>query len=110
MAIADPKTPRPRVLVVDDDQAVRDSLRRSLEFNGYAVTLAHDGADALASIGQASPDALVIDVMMPRLDGLETTRALRTAGNDLPILVLTARPGRSGTRVASDSGLSWTTR
>jgi two-component system response regulator MprA len=91
VAIADPKTPRPRVLVVDDDQAVRDSLRRSLEFNGYAVTLAHDGADALASIGQASPDALVIDVMMPRLDGLETTRALRSAGNDLPILVLTAR-------------------
>jgi two-component system response regulator MprA len=88
---ADSSTPRPRVLVVDDDQAVRDSLRRSLEFNGYTVTLARDGAEALASIGQSSPDALVIDVMMPRLDGLETTRALRTAGNDLPILVLTAR-------------------
>jgi two-component system response regulator MprA len=80
-----------RILVVDDDPSVRDSLRRSLEFNGYAVTVAGDGAEALASIGQASPDALVIDVMMPRLDGLETTRALRTAGNDLPILVLTAR-------------------
>jgi two-component system response regulator MprA len=91
VATADSTTPRPRVLVVDDDQAVRDSLRRSLEFNGYTVTLAQDGAEALASIGQASPDALVIDVMMPRLDGLETTRALRTAGNDLPILVLTAR-------------------
>ncbi len=91
MSSADPKTSQPRVLVVDDDQAVRDSLRRSLEFNGYAVTLAQDGAQALASIGQSSPDALVIDVMMPRLDGLETTRALRSAGNDLPILVLTAR-------------------
>jgi two-component system, OmpR family, response regulator MprA len=87
---ADPKT-RPRVLVVDDDPAVRTSLRRSLEFNGYAVALAGDGAEALASIGQSSPDALVIDVMMPRLDGLEATRALRAAGNDLPILVLTAR-------------------
>jgi two-component system, OmpR family, response regulator MprA len=87
---AEPKT-RPRVLVVDDDPAVRTSLRRSLEFNGYAVALAGDGAEALASIGQSSPDALVIDVMMPRLDGLETTRALRAAGNDLPILVLTAR-------------------
>jgi two-component system, OmpR family, response regulator MprA len=87
---ADPKT-RPRVLVVDDDPAVRTSLRRSLEFNGYAVALAGDGAEALASIGQSLPDALVIDVMMPRLDGLETTRALRAAGNDLPILVLTAR-------------------
>ena len=82
---------RPRVLVVDDDYAVRESLRRSLEFNGYSVALARDGAEALAAIGQAAPDALVIDVMMPRLDGLETTRALRSAGNDLPILVLTAR-------------------
>ena len=80
-----------RVLVVDDDQAVRDSLRRSLEFNGYRVSLANDGAEALASIAGDAPDALVIDVMMPRLDGIETTRALRTAGNDLPILVLTAR-------------------
>ncbi|MGH3510202.1 MAG: response regulator transcription factor, partial [Nocardioidaceae bacterium] len=79
------------VLVVDDDRAVRESLRRSLEFNGYAVTLAGDGAEALASIAGHAPDALVIDVMMPRLDGIETTRALRTAGNDLPILVLTAR-------------------
>jgi two-component system response regulator MprA len=83
--------PQSRVLVVDDDRAVRESLRRSLEFNGYDVSLASDGAEALASIGRQSPDALVIDVMMPRLDGIETTRALRTAGNDLPILVLTAR-------------------
>jgi two-component system response regulator MprA len=70
---------------------VRESLRRSLEFNGYAVTLAGDGAEALASIAGHPPEALVIDVMMPRLDGIETTRALRAAGNDLPILVLTAR-------------------
>lgn len=87
----DAPSDRPRVLVVDDDRAVRESLRRSLDFNGYDVTLAQDGAEALASIGRQAPDALVIDVMMPRLDGLETTRALRTAGNDLPILVLTAR-------------------
>ena len=86
-----PETPQHRILVVDDDQSVRDSLRRSLEFNGYTVTLAGDGAEALAAIGRSNPDALVIDVMMPRLDGLETTRALRAAGNDLPILVLTAR-------------------
>ncbi len=83
--------PKPRVLVVDDDRAVRDSLRRSLEFNGYAVSLASDGAEALASIAGHAPDALVIDVMMPRLDGIETTKALRSASNDLPILVLTAR-------------------
>ena len=80
-----------RILVVDDDRAVRDSLRRSLEFNGYEVHLASDGAEALASVPGVDPDAIVMDVMMPRLDGLEATRALRAAGNDVPILVLTAR-------------------
>ena len=80
---------RQRVLVVDDDKAVRESLRRSLEYNGYDVVLASDGAEALASIGTARPDVVVMDVMMPRLDGLETTRALRASGNDVPILVLT---------------------
>ncbi len=79
------------VLVVDDDRAVRESLRRSLEFNGYDVSLAADGAEALAGISGWAPDAVVMDVMMPRLDGLETTRALRSVGNDVPILVLTAR-------------------
>ncbi len=83
--------PRPRVLVVDDDKAVRESLRRSLEFNGYDVSLASDGAEALAGIANSDPDVVVMDVMMPRLDGLEATKALRKAGNDLPILVLTAR-------------------
>ncbi|MFC7360027.1 response regulator transcription factor [Nocardioides astragali] len=82
---------KPRVLVVDDDRAVRDSLRRSLEFNGYDVVLAADGAEGLVAVGAQHPDVVVIDVMMPRLDGIETTRALRTAGNDVPILVLTAR-------------------
>ncbi|MBC2931893.1 response regulator transcription factor [Nocardioides sp. zg-1228] len=82
---------RPRVLVVDDDRAVRDSLRRSLEFNGYDVVLAADGAEGLVAVGSHQPDVVVVDVMMPRLDGIETTRALRAAGNDVPILVLTAR-------------------
>ena len=68
---------KPRVLVVDDDKAVRESLRRSLEFNGYEVSLATDGAEALAGIGTTDPDVVVMDVMMPRLDGIETTRALR---------------------------------
>jgi len=80
-----------RVLVVDDDRAVRESLRRSLVFNGYDVHLAGDGAEALAGIGAVAPDVVVMDVMMPKLDGLEATRALRAAGNDVPILVLTAR-------------------
>lgn len=84
-------TAKSRVLVVDDDKAVRESLRRSLEFNGYDVVMAADGAEALAGIASAAPDIVVMDVMMPRLDGIEATKALRKAGNDLPILVLTAR-------------------
>jgi two-component system response regulator MprA len=86
-----PTDTKPHVLVVDDDRAVRESLRRSLEFNGYAVSLAEDGAAALAGISGTNPDAIVMDVMMPRLDGIETTRALRSVGNQVPILVLTAR-------------------
>jgi two-component system response regulator MprA len=90
-----PASTKPHVLVVDDDKAVRESLRRSLEFNGYAVSLAADGAEALAGIGGIAqgqgPDVVVMDVMMPRLDGIETTKTLRKAGNDVPILVLTAR-------------------
>lgn len=79
------------ILVVDDDQAVRDSLARSLMYSGYEVTTANDGVEALAKLSSLRPDAVIMDVMMPRLDGLETTRSLRSSGNDVPILVLTAR-------------------
>ena len=77
-----------RVLVVDDDPAVRESLRRSLAFNGYQVELADDGEQALRMVGATHPDAVVLDVMMPRLDGLATCRALRAAGDDVPVLML----------------------
>lgn len=80
-----------RILVVDDDRAVRESLRRSLAFNGYTVDMASDGVQALEQIAAQKPDAIVLDVMMPRLDGLEVCRRLRSTGVDLPILVLTAR-------------------
>ncbi len=93
-----------RILVVDDDRAVRDSLRRSLEFNGYTVDLASDGAEALAKVPRTDPDVIVMDVMMPRLDGLEATRALRSAGNDVPILVLTARDAVSDRVDGLDAG------
>jgi len=79
------------ILVVDDDQAVRDSLARSLQYSGYEILTAEDGVDALAKLAGARPDAVIMDVMMPRLDGLETTRMLRQNGSDVPILILTAR-------------------
>ncbi|WP_313406690.1 response regulator transcription factor [Aeromicrobium sp.] len=93
-----------RILVVDDDRAVRDSLRRSLEFNGYTVEIAGDGAEALAKVAQSAPDVIVMDVMMPRLGGLDATRALRAAGNDVPILVLTARDAVSDRVDGLDAG------
>ena len=93
-----------RILVVDDDRAVRESLRRSLQFNGYQVELAGDGTKALEMIAADRPDAMVLDVMMPRLDGLEVARRLRTAGDDLPILVLTARETVSDRVAGLDAG------
>ncbi|GAA4884724.1 response regulator transcription factor [Saccharopolyspora cebuensis] len=93
-----------RILVVDDDRAVRESLRRSLQFNGYQVELAADGQQALDSLAGSRPDALVLDVMMPRLDGLEVARRLRSAGDDLPILVLTARDAVSDRVAGLDAG------
>ncbi|MBF6330584.1 response regulator transcription factor [Nocardia transvalensis] len=93
-----------RILVVDDDRAVRESLRRSLTFNGYSVDLAVDGVDALDKVAAARPDALVLDVMMPRLDGLEVCRRLRSTGDDLPILVLTARDSVSERVAGLDAG------
>ncbi|HEX7659925.1 MAG TPA: response regulator transcription factor [Pseudonocardiaceae bacterium] len=93
-----------RVLVVDDEPAVRESISRGLRFEGYQVEVAHDGFDALDAIRTRRPDLVVLDVMMPRLDGLETCRRLRVTGDRVPVLMLTAR--RSvGDRVAGlDAG------
>jgi two-component system response regulator MprA len=93
-----------RVLVVDDDPGVRDSLRRSLVFNGYDVELAEDGQRALSAIALRRPDAVVLDVMMPALDGLETCRRLRAAGEDIPVLMLTARESISDRVAGLDAG------
>ncbi len=93
-----------KILVVDDEQAVRESLRRSLQFNGYDVALAKDGQEALASIEQEQPDLTILDVMMPQLDGLGVCRELRSSGYDRPILMLTARDGVSDRVAGLDAG------
>ena len=80
-----------RLLVVDDDPDVRDSLRRALGYAGYAVATAANGADALASVSRSPVDLIILDVLMPMLDGFETCRTLRERGNATPVLVLTAR-------------------
>ncbi|MCK9904108.1 DNA-binding response regulator [Parafrankia colletiae] len=98
-----------RVLVVDDDDAVRESLERSLRFEGYEVRTATDGVDALDVVSREQLDIVVLDVMMPRMDGLETCRRLRARGNDVPVLMLTARDGLadrvSGLDVGADDYL-----
>jgi len=93
-----------RILVVDDDRAVRESLRRSLAFNGYQVELATDGYEALDAVARQRPDAMVLDVMMPRLDGLEVCRRLRGNGDGLPIIVLTARDAVADRVAGLDAG------
>ena len=79
------------VLVTDDDRAVREALERALQLAGYEVELASDGDSALAAIERRTPDAVVLDIMMPGLDGLDVTRRLRRGGNRIPILLLPAR-------------------
>jgi two-component system response regulator MprA len=93
-----------RVLVVDDDAAVRDSLARTLRFEGHDVQTAADGRQALDTVRAGEPDAMILDVSMPNLDGLETCRRLRADGVVLPVLMLTARDS-VGDRVAGlDAG------
>jgi len=82
---------QPRLLVVDDDRDVRDSLRRALGYAGYAVTTAANGAEALSALAHTPVDLVILDVLMPMLNGLDTCRALRGRGDGTPVLVLTAR-------------------
>jgi two-component system response regulator MprA len=95
---------RMRVLVVDDDPDVRDSLRRSLTFEGYTVETAADGHAALSAIAAERPDAVVLDLQMPGLGGLETCRRLRERGDDVPVLMLTARDATRDRVTGLDAG------
>ena len=92
------------VLVVDDDKSVRESLVRALELEGYAVRSASDGAKALEAIKAEQPDVIVLDVMMPSVDGLTVCRVLRAEKNKVPILMLTARTETSDRVQGLDAG------
>ena len=80
-----------RILIVDDDRALRDALRRALVLGGYDTVPADSGEAALAEVTSAAPDAVVLDIGLPDIDGLEVCRRLRSAGNRVPVLMLTAR-------------------
>jgi two-component system response regulator MprA len=80
-----------RILVVDDEPAVRDAVDRALRLEGYETETAQDGREALDVLAVRPPDAVVLDVLMPEVDGLEVCRRLRAAGDRTPVLVLTAR-------------------
>ena len=91
-----------RILVVDDDPEILSLLKRGLSYEGYAVETASNGAEALSKAREKEPDLVVLDVMMPEMDGVEVARRLRQAG-DVPILMLTAR-GTVADRVAGLDG------
>ena len=90
--------------MVDDDRAVRDALRRALTLGGYEVQVADGGETGLAQVAAGQPDAMVLDVMMPDLSGIEVCRHLRRTGNRIPILMLTARDAISDRVEGLDAG------
>ncbi|WP_420612966.1 response regulator transcription factor [Candidatus Spongiisocius sp.] len=93
-----------RLLVVEDDQEIRRSLRRALRMEGYEVTTAEDGMAGLEQLSIQPADAIILDVMMPRLDGLGVARHLRALGDRTPILMLTARHDISNRVEGLDAG------
>jgi two-component system response regulator MprA len=93
-----------KILVVDDDRGLRDVLRRSLQLSGYEVELAGSGSDALAQVSSKDPDAVILDIGLPDIDGLEVCRLLRREGNRIAVLMLTARDAVSDRIEGLDAG------
>jgi two-component system response regulator MprA len=93
-----------RILVVDDEPAVREAVDRALRLEGYQTEMVPDGRAALDALAERPPDAVVLDVLMPELDGLEVCRRLRAAGDRTPVLVLTARDAVSDRVRGLDAG------
>src|SRR5690606_1530358 len=82
---------RQHILVIDDDERITSMLRRSLAFEGYEVSTANNGAEGLKSFMQKEPNLVILDVMMPYIDGHEVCRRIRESGSQVPILMLTAK-------------------
>jgi two-component system, OmpR family, response regulator MprA len=93
-----------RILVVDDEPAVREAVERALRLDGHDVLLAADGQEALGALDTRPPDAVVLDVLMPRVDGLELCRRMRRRGDRTPVLMLTARDAVSDRVAGLDAG------
>jgi two-component system response regulator MprA len=93
-----------RVLVVDDEPQFRRALERALKLEGYEVEIAGNGVEALKTLADGPADAVVLDVLMPKLDGLETCRRLRAVGDSTPVLMLTARDAVSDRVDGLDAG------
>jgi two-component system response regulator MprA len=93
-----------RILVVDDEPAVREAVERALRLDGYDVLLAADGGEALARLDERPPDAVVLDVLMPHVDGLELCRRMRSRGDRTPVLMLTARDAVADRVAGLDAG------
>jgi two-component system response regulator MprA len=93
-----------RILVVDDERAVREAIERALGFEGYRVDHAGDGVEALEALAHQPVDAVVLDVLMPEMDGIELCRRIRASGDTTPILMLTARETVSDRVAGLDAG------
>jgi two-component system response regulator MprA len=93
-----------RILIVDDDRSLRDALRRTLILGGYEVESAEGGQEGLTKVATQSPEAVVLDVGLPDIDGLEVCRRLRASGNRVPVLMLTARDAVSDRIDGLDAG------
>ncbi|KJK50466.1 transcriptional regulator [Lentzea aerocolonigenes] len=93
-----------RIMIADDEAAIRESLERVLQVEGYDTSTVANGLAVLDGVGVDEPDLLILDVMMPRLGGVETCRRLRAAGRDLPVLMLTARDQVSDRVAGLDAG------
>lgn len=93
-----------RIVMVDDDEALRNAVGRALRLEGYDVELAGDGAEALARVAAVRADVVVLDVLMPVLDGVTVCRRLRQSGDRTPVLTLTARDAVSDRVIGLDAG------